>query len=85
MILIQDMQKISLIILFLILDNNKDNTGDVKELSIQETQLLEMFNELVDYSQHPVTLQMFLQYCPDSINHLLDKCVITKGIQVTNY
>ena len=80
----QEMKQSQYQLLLLTLDNNKYNNEDVKELSIQEMQLTELFNELTDYSQDPATLPMFLQYCPDSVNHLLDKCIITKGIQVIN-
>ena len=68
-----------------ILDNNKYNDENVKELSIQETQLSEMVHELTRFNGNPATLPMFLQFCPESISHLLDKCIITKGIQVSNY
>ena len=68
-----------------ILDNNKYNDENVKELSIQETQLSEMINELTRFNENPATLPMFLQFCPESVSHLLDKCIITKGIQVSNY
>ena len=67
-----------------ILDNNKYNDENVKELSIQETQLSEMINELTRFNKNPATLPMFLQFSPESVSHLLDKCIITKGIQVSN-
>ena len=64
------------------LDNNKDNNENVQELSVQETQLSEMINELTNFDENHATLPMLLQHCPDSINHLLDKCIIHRRIQV---
>ena len=66
----------------LILDNNNDNTYTVQELSIQETQLSEMIKELTNFNETPATLQMFLQYSPDSVTYLLDKCILLRGTQV---
>ena len=70
---------------FIRLDNVKDNDCQVQqvlELSRQETQLSEMVKELKNFEATSGTLQMFLKYCPDAVTYLLDKCLVSKGIQV---
>ena len=64
------------------LDNNNDQFGQNRELSLQESQFAEMIKEMSCYDFPQNTLSMFLQYCPESVTHLFDKCIMPLGVQV---
>ena len=68
--------------LFRNLDNNNDQFGQNHELSLQESQFAEMIKEMSCYDFPQNTLSMFLQYCPESVTHLFDKCIMPLGVQV---
>ena len=68
--------------LFRNLDNNNDQFGQNHELSLQESQFAEMIKEMSCYDLPHNTLSMFLQYCPESVSHLFDKCIMPLGVQV---
>ena len=71
-----------IIALFRNLDNNNDQFGQNHELSLQESQFAEMIQEMSCYDFPQNTLSMFLQYCPESVTHLFDKCIMPLGVQV---
>ena len=48
-------------------------------MSIQENQFFSMSYEFMEMEKGPSTTQILLKYCPDSFEHLLDRCLIKKN------
>ena len=48
-------------------------------MSIQENQFFSMSYEFMEMEKGVNTTQLLLKYCPDSFEHLLDRCLIKKN------
>ena len=59
------------------LDNNEANVHKctLQDMSDQEIEFSKMSRELSDYKGSISTLKMYLQYCPDAVTYLLDRCL----------
>ena len=42
----------------------------------QESEFAEMANELADFKGSSCTFRMYLQYCPEAVTYLLDRCLV---------
>ena len=58
-------------------DNNEANVHKctLQDMSDQEIEFSKMSRELSDYKGSISTLKMYLQYCPDAVTYLLDRCL----------
>ena len=67
-----------------LLDNNENNAHKVQltDMDDQQLQFLEMSNELANLDGEVVAFKMFLQYCPEAITYLFDRCLMTRNDQV---
>ncbi len=61
------------------IDNNENNAHNAQltDMNDQQIQFLEMANELGNQDEEMATFKMFLQYCPDAITYLFDRCLMT--------
>ena len=50
--------------------------AQLQDMSDQELQFADMANELVKCKGGVVTFKMYLQYCPDAITYLFDRCLV---------
>ena len=59
------------------LDNNEANVHKctLQDMSDQEIEFSKMSRELSDYKGSVSTFKMYLQYCPDAVTYLLDRCL----------
>ena len=59
------------------LDNNEKSAHKVtlQDMSDQEIEFSKMSRELSDYKGRVSTFKMYLQYCPDAVTYLLDRCL----------
>ena len=62
---------------FCFLDNNEANVHKctLQDMSDQEIEFSKMSRELSDYKGRVSTFKMYLQYCPDAVTYLLDRCL----------
>ena len=44
----------------------------------QELEFAKIANEISDYNSETSTFRMYLQYCPDAITYLLDRCLMNE-------
>ena len=58
--------------------SGNDDNFEFEELSVQESQFFSMSYEFVDMKRGENATQLLLKYCPDSFQHLLDRCMIKK-------
>ena len=58
--------------------SGNDDNFEFEELSVQESQFFSMSYEFVDMERGENATQLLLKYCPDSFQHLLDRCLIKK-------
>ena len=65
--------------IYCLLDNNENNAHNAQltDMNDQQIQFLEMANELGNQDGEMATFKMFLQYCPDAIMYLFDRCLMT--------
>ena len=63
---------------YIFLDNNESNSHNTKliDMNDQEQQLAEMTYELANLDCGVATFKLFLQYVPDAITYLFDKCLV---------
>ena len=59
------------------LDNNETSAHKctLQDMSDQEIEFSKMSRELSDYKGSVSTFKMYLQYCPDAVTYLLDRCL----------
>ena len=62
------------------LDNNAGNAHNVtlQDMSEQEIEFAKMARELSPDHKQPGTevIRMYMQYCPDAVTYLFDRCMI---------
>ena len=61
-------------------DNNAANDYSVQmqDMSDQDIEFAKMANEISNYKSNVSTFRMYLQYCPDAITYLLDRCLMNE-------
>ena len=47
-------------------------------MSDQEIEFAAMANELAQFRSDRCTFRMYLQYCPDAVTYLFDRCLINE-------
>ena len=76
---------ICLILLSLCLSDSRgdisgnDENFEFEEMSIQENQFFSMSYEFMEMDRGENATQILLKYCPDSFQHLLDRCLIKRN------
>ena len=61
-------------------DNNATDkySAQWQDMTDQELEFARMANEISDYNSESSTFRMYLQYCPDAITYLLDRCLMNE-------
>ena len=59
-------------------DNNEaaSHNLQLQDVTDQESEFAEMANELADFKGSNCTFRMYLQYCPEAVTYLLDRCLV---------
>ena len=56
-----------------------DENFEFEEMSIQEDQFFSMSYEFMEMDRGENATQLLLKYCPESFQHLLDRCLIKRN------
>ena len=59
-------------------DNNEaaSHNLQLQDMTDQESEFAEMANELADFKGSSCTFRMYLQYCPEAVTYLFDRCLV---------
>ena len=59
-------------------DNNEaaSHNLQLQDMTDQESEFAEMAKELADFKGNNCTFRMYLQYCPEAVTYLLDRCLV---------